>query len=264
MAVAEFRYGRTRWRRDKILAPMSKRRRVERIRLSPPLTARIGSQTAVLIDISLMGARLEHQTPLAVGNKLKLWFRWREDELFLDTVVVRCKLDRFSIGQDGLTVYHSGVAFQHASEASRLGLRGIIETQVIRALEEQKANARGDIPEWIQKMPIFQRGGMLTASRAELVKSFRDAIPLPASRIAQSSGYLCYRMEGRSWRKIRTRKPEQPPEGFTVLDNEDQEQLELLCEAYEQSDTEMRHLIRIFAEMSITEDDVIPPQRFQP
>lgn len=243
---------------------MSKRRRVERIRLSPPLTGRIGAQSAVVIDISLMGARLEHQTPLTVGHKLKLWFSWRDEEFSLETLVMRCKLDRFSIGQDGLTVYHSGVAFQHANDESRLALRGLIEGQVIRALEEQKANARGDIPEWIQKMPIFQRGGMLTSTRAELVKSFRDAIPLPASRIAQSSGYLCYRLEGRSWRKIRTRKPEQPVEGFTVLDNEDQEQLELLCEAYEISEAEMRRLIRIFAEMSITEDDVIPPQRFLP
>src|ERR1051325_514491 len=87
-------------------------RRVQRVHLAQPVVARLGASQVVLVDISVLGARVEHHTPLAAGNRAHLTFRWDDSEIVADCRVVRSRLERFSVGSDGLTVYHSGLEFQ--------------------------------------------------------------------------------------------------------------------------------------------------------
>ncbi|MCU1246454.1 MAG: hypothetical protein JWN02_2364, partial [Acidobacteria bacterium] len=49
-------------------------RRVERIHLAQPLVARLGAASVVLVDLSVMGARIEHHTPLVAGSHARLAF----------------------------------------------------------------------------------------------------------------------------------------------------------------------------------------------
>lgn len=241
-----------------------KKRRVERIGLGMPLLGRVGTTDVVILDVSLLGCRIEHASPMKVGADVRLTFHWSDDIAALDCHVVRCSLATFSTGTDALTVYHSGLVFKpEANESSRL-VRHLILNQVADALEAQKANARGDIPRYMQRMQIFSTKGLLTADQSEVGKVYEATTGLPHMRIARQRGYIRWTLDHGMWKKIRTRNPEQPEEGFTVWAYEDEEQLRELATAYEKADTPMRRLIRICAELSLVVDDVIPPQKFQP
>ena len=72
--------------------------------------------------------------------------------------------------------------------------------------------------------------------------------------------FLCYRWEAGSWHKRYVFLPEQPSIGFTVARGEDPEEMQRLCEVYEASDDEGRRLIRLFAELSISDALQIPPR----
>src|SRR4029078_2762037 len=131
-----------------------------------------------------------------------------------------------------------------------------------RALEEQRLNARGEMPQHaIENMPIFRYGGQLTANSKDV--QVGETL-LPTSRIAKESGYICYPLENNTCRKKRTHDPGQPVEGFTISATEDRAQADLLCDAYLASDREGRRMLQLFAQLSIMEGEGIAPGRFQP
>jgi len=240
----------------------SRNRRVQRIHLANPLMARLGTTPVVLVDISTMGARVEHHIALPPGDRAKLTFTWEDEEISTDCRIVRSKLERFSVGADGLTVYHSGLEFDRATPEIKARIKRLIGLFISRALEEQKLNARGEIQQHdVDHMPIFRHGGQLTANTKDVDVG---ATPLPTSRIARESGYICYHLENNTWRKKRTHDPGQPPEGFTISATEDRAQADLLCEAYQKSDQEGRKMIQLFAQLSIMEGEGIAPGRFEP
>ncbi len=200
---------------------MSRSRRVQRVHLALPVNARFGSTQVVLVDISVLGARIEHHVPLgtATGGNAHLAFRWEDEDISVDCRVVRSRLERFSVGADGLTIYHSGLEFMEPTVDTRATLKRIIGTFISRALHE----------------------------------------------IAKQTGYVCLQLENnRTWRKKRTHDPGQPAEGFTVSASEDQEQIQMLCNAYEQSDPAGRKMIQLFAQLSIMDGEGIQPGRYRP
>ena len=102
-----------------------------------------------------------------------------------------------------------------------------------RALDEQKANARG-IP--ATAADSFQTGKGTRFLRCELING--------------------------AWRKSETERPDQPAIGFTVSAEEDRRQLALLCESFEKADPEGRKMIQMLAEMSISKAEGIPTRRY--
>jgi hypothetical protein len=232
------------------------------VQLAQPLIARLGATQVILIDVSVFGARIEHHVPLTTGSWTRLVFHWGDEEIAVDAQIVRSRLERFSTGADGLTIYHSGIAFGEIPKETRTRLKDMLALFISRALEEQKLNARGVVPEHHpDNMPIF-RGGQLTMN-ADQTESMGDA-RLPISRLAKSSGYVCFTLERGRWRSKRTLDPAQPAEGFTISASEEASQAEQLCEAYLKSDAEGRRIIRLFAQLSIMEGGGIPPGRFEP
>ncbi len=240
----------------------SRTRRVQRIHLATPLVARLGTTQVVLVDISVLGARVEHNVPLPSGTKARLTFTFEDEEIGTDCRIVRSRLERFSVGADGLTVYHSGLEFENTPGDMKVRLKNMIARFISRALEEQKMNARGEIPQHdVAKMPIFRYGGQLSANVKDVSVG---ETALPTSRIAKETGYVCYHLENNTWRKKRTHDPGQPAEGFTISAMEDRAQADLLCEAYLKSDKEGRRMIQLFAQLSIMEGEGVSPTRFQP
>ncbi len=237
---------------------------MERVHLPQPVIARLGAAEVVLVDISTMGARLEHHHPIRSSGHTRLTFRCGDCEVVAECRIVRSRLERFSSGADGLTIYHSGVQFEGLSPEARTAIMRLLDGFISRALEEQRLNARGALPEHDEeKMPIFSHGGQLTAN----TKDVREAVGagmLPSLRVVKESGYVRYSLDRRMWQKRRTQDPAQPREGFTISALEDPEQAELLCEAYEKSDREARALIQLFATISIMEGEGISPGRFEP
>jgi hypothetical protein len=226
--------------------------------------ARLGSAQVVLVDISILGARVEHHVPLIAGAHSKLSFVWDGEEITTECRIVRSRIERFSVGSDGLTVYHSGLEFGVIAPDTKARLKTMIARFISRALEEQKLNARGVMPAHDpNRMPIFRYGGQLTADQKD--KSVSTATVLPTSRMVRETGYICYHFENNTWRRKRTHDPGQPPTGFTISANEDHQQAELLCDAYARSDHDGRRLIQLFAQLSIVEGEA--PQtagRFEP
>ena len=181
-----------------------------------------------------------------------LTFKWEEEEVATNVRIVRSRLERFSVGADGLTVYHSGLEFDSLGADVRARLKKMIGTFLTRAMEEQKLNARGAMPEHDpEKMPIFRFGGQLTAD----AKDKQAAVPacLPVSRVAKETGYVCYQLEGSQWRRKRTHDPGQPGDGFTISAAEELAQAEMLCKAYLEADENGRRLIQLCAQMSIAD-----------
>jgi hypothetical protein len=225
-------------------------RKVERIRLFPPLTGRLGSTPVVVSDLSVTGAGIEHEGALPVGCRGKLSFDWTGGTVEVPCTVQRCRLVGFSAGKDRLTVYATGLRFEADDPGENQPVREMIEACVRRALREQKANARAE------------RGGEPRAV-PDPDDTGRKKRPLLVAG-SRETGYWCYRLDQGRWRKSRTQNPEQPTEGFTVSAAEDSEQLELLCGVYERCEEWMKKMIRILAQLSVAERDGEDHRRYVP
>ncbi|HEY2321942.1 MAG TPA: PilZ domain-containing protein [Thermoanaerobaculia bacterium] len=230
-------------------------RRVQRIRFPQPIVARLGVAQVALVDLSVLGARVEHHSSLPAGTHTRLAFVWEDEPLSIECRIVRSRVERFSTGSDGVTVYHAGVEFENVDEATRDRVKAMIATFISRALEEQKLNARGAVPQHdVAKMPIFRHGGQLTANAKDR-KEGAGVTAMPITRVTGEAGYLCYILEHSTWRTKRTHDPGQPVDGFTISALEDTQQAQLLCDAYQRSDQEGRRMIQLFAQLSIVEGE---------
>jgi hypothetical protein len=235
-------------------------RRVERIQLGIPILAKMNATDVVMLDFSLRGCRLESHVPFKVTSRVTVSFGWGDEQIELSGQVIRCKLDSASGGK----IFNTGVVFDPETIDSAK-LRSVITRQLERALEEQKANARGELAEILDHMPIFSVGGTLTASPKQVSEAYEGKNSLlPWTRIARQRGYVKFSFDGSNWRRVRTSERGQPEEGFTVWAYEDTDDLEKLKRVYEKADRETRSLIRLCAQLSLDVDDTLPPQRFTP
>lgn len=238
-------------------------RRVQRVHLAQPILARLGLAQVVLIDVSTLGARVEHHTPLAAGAFASFSFVWEGEEIAAQCRIVRSRLERFSVGTDGLTVYHSGLEFEEMPPEMRARLKAMIARFIGAALEEQKLNARGVMPEHdVNRMPIFRFGGQLAANGKD--KQITMPSYLAASRLGKETGFVCYALENNQWRRKRTHDPGQPLDGFTISAAEDTSQAEMLCDAYLRSDGDGRRMIQLCAQLSLVEGEGVHAARFEP
>lgn len=218
------------------------RRKCERVQLFEPLDGQLGGTRVLVNDVSLTGAGVEHSNSLQVGTRCRLSFAWNGETIAVPCTVLRCKLVGFVTGRDRAAVYSTGLAFEEETVRLDHPIRQMIEACVTRALDEQIANARGR--HGAASRPILAGGG----------RGARSA----------SGGYVCLRLENGRWRRSKTQNPEQPPEGFTVRAAEDPEQLDLLCRLYEHCEDPMRTMIKILAQLSVTEGSDESHRRYVP
>src|SRR5262245_28332697 len=189
-----------------------------------------------IVDISLNGIRIAHQGTLPQpGQACMLEFLWEGHAVELRCEVTRNSLDRLARNATERSVYHAGLRIVEADHQSRVTLRTMIAALVARALDEQKANARGIPAEAAQ---CFQTGKGTEFLRFELVNG--------------------------TWRRTTTNRPEQPVHGFTISAEEDREHIEMLCQTFQNSDEPGRQLIKQMAELSISQAEGIPTRRYEP
>lgn len=198
-------------------------RRVQRIRFRQPLSGRLGPAAVSVVDLSVLGARLQHDAPLHSGTHMQLSFDWEGEAIAAECRIVRSRLERTR--ETGSDVYHSGIEFDNVPARTRLTIRRLIEQSVRQAVQEQRTHVAAPLPH-----PLFA----------------------PAS---SANGFTCFSLESTAWIRKRTHDPGQPDEGFTISADEDDAQVDLLCEAYEKSDRDGRRLIQLFAQLSILEGE---------
>jgi hypothetical protein len=63
----------------------------------------------------------------------------------------------------------------------------------------------------------------------------------------------CVLERGRKWKMVRVSRAEQPDNGFTILAEETESDVQKLCRLFEDGSAEQRHLIQLFAHLSLTE-----------
>ncbi|MFL6248249.1 MAG: PilZ domain-containing protein [Thermoanaerobaculia bacterium] len=214
------------------------RREFQRLKLSKPILAQIGTgpdaANALILDIGVSGAFLEHYGTAAHGDQFPMTFRWQGADVTFQCEVVRSNVVRLPGGDGKSTTSHTGVRFVEAVGDARARLQDLITTFVGRILDAQRANAAGETAEASAGATVLARLG--------------------EARRTRSRGFVTYHFEDNAWWRVPGNSAIQPPNGFTVGDFEDQDELEQLCRTYEEADESGRHLIRLVAELSLVPD----------
>jgi len=204
------------------------RREFQRLRLAKPILALMNGQNALILDIGVGGAYLEHYGAVASGSRFTLVFRWQGEDVEFVCEVARSEVVR--TGGDGVSVVsHTGVRFVAAQGDSETQLNDMMATFVGRVLAAQRANAAA-IPTDHDNFVLAQLGG---------------------ARRARTKGFVVYRFRNEKWTRTSSDSAKQPADGFTVAAYEDEEEVATLCTTYEAADEEGRQLIRLVAELSI-------------
>lgn len=108
----------------------SEKRRIQRVVLNgSAVPASIGGVNVTLVDISTVGARIEHEFPLTGGRRLSLEFRVGDRKIAVQSEVIRCRLQRSVVGREGI-VYNSGLRFADPAEPSRVAVRQLVASLI--------------------------------------------------------------------------------------------------------------------------------------
>jgi hypothetical protein len=206
------------------------------VKLPQPLGGRAGTARIFLVDASVEGIRVAHQGSLpAVGHSCRVELAWQGHPIELHCEVIHNSIFKLAKAAGEKSVYHAGLRITNADTNSRTALKQLISDCVARALDEQKANARG--------MPATAALSFQTGKGNDFIR--------------------CELVDG-AWRRTTTNRPEQPSNGFTISADEEREQIELLCQTWETADVAERKLIRTLAEMSISKSEGVPTRRYTP
>lgn len=198
------------------------RREFQRLNLNPPVPGTLGSIGVSIIEIGVLGARVQHDRPVE-GDYPELRFSYQGKE-----ITMKCEVVRKPSGSS------SGVRFLAAIGDGGDRLRDMLGLLVMKEIDRRRTSP-GSSP--------------LPANSVDGDKTVRGA----------DAGFLTYRFENGKWVKRAVFLPEQPSAGFTVAKAFDSEEMKRLCRVYEASDEEGRRLIRLFAELSVSDVLEIPP-----
>lgn len=203
------------------------RREFQRLQLDTQIPGILGQTPLLILEIGILGARVQHQEPLP-GEPSQLRFMHDDGEIVLRCEVVRTLPPSSESGSE------SGLRFLAALGESGERLRSMLARLVRAELIHRRPTSPGTFP----------------IDHVDPDKTVR----------ARDAGFLCYRLEGDRWIKRRIFLPEQPASGFTVARSEDSAEIQRLCDVYAASDDEGRRLIRMFAELSVSDALEIPPR----
>jgi hypothetical protein len=211
---------------------MENRRRAERIRLPEPLDGMLDSRRVSILDIGLLGAKIDHEHYLEEGATLQLRFFFGGGEIDITSRIAHSESRVDSYGQE---MFQSGIEFIETPGESGKRLRQLIALHVTRMLEEQKANARGE-------------------------RAISSSAPVPfldsgSEKRAEPAGFVTHQLnEEGFWVQTDVPTAKQPSDGFTVHSDISDEELALLRQSYVEADPSVRHLIRAMAEISLAGD----------
>lgn len=210
------------------------RRRFGRVQLHPPLPARLGDASVEIADVAMGGARVMSVARFAPGTTVELLFEWEGVEVRAMCRIIRCTVAQFAKAPGEKSIYQTGLQMVEVAGESDYLIRRMIATQVMRALDEQRANAFA--------MP----------SVARLIE------PHEVTRFRR-----CELNDGR-WRRMETTSADQPSNGFTVDAAMPLKLVTMLCETFQRADEEGRRLMRVLAQLSVTKGEGSSIRRYIP
>lgn len=205
------------------------RREFQRLELRTPVDARVGDIAARIVELGILGARVELDSPIEEKSETTIRFKVNDAELSFDCVVARLP--------DPTAMSHSqhlaGLLFTRAHDNSDDRLRGLLTTMVQEEIERVRPGQGNEPPSAFDPEKTAMR------------------IPAP---------FVAYRFENGLWQRRGVFIPTQPANGFTVPADDDPTALHKLCSEYQSGSEEARHLIRLFAELRVCKIVGAPPK----
>jgi PilZ domain len=191
----------------------SNRRRFPRLRLTEPVRTVIGRGTGTLVDISANGARIRHDTPVALGARVRVTFDWKGDRFEATAEVLASRVAALG----GATCFESRLRFLAVPERSQ----EILARTMTDVLDD-------DLRKWVDNLHGWREDDHGEPRDAEREDAF----------------IRCRYVNGR-WQQTHTRDPLPPFDGFTVPAETDPSEIRTLCRTFEKSDEEGRSLVRL-------------------
>ncbi len=216
--------------------PDEQRRHAERITLKAPIGAMIGDMEAHIVEISLIGGRIEHAARLTMNSTVTLQFRWRGETVRLKAKISRTEMR--SIG--GKPGYSSGIDFAKSPEEAPEALQ-----RIMASFAEPMAPSRDEPPrvEPPPPPPANQPAPFLRAD--EEVEEIEAEAEIPP--------YVECTWVEEQWVTRRVSDPKQPMVGFTMLAPENESEIDDFCRTYEVADPETQRMIRLSFELAIVQ-----------
>jgi hypothetical protein len=214
----------------------TERRRLQRVKLIEPVPGNIDGQRIFIVDVSRHGLRIAHQETLGPqGQRRRIEFEWDGNRVAVEGTLTHTRVQRVGVASYARSIYYSGFTIATISTRSEEVLREMIVWHVERALDEQKANARG-IP----------------------------AISAPSMQTGKGTEYVRHFFTGGRWHEVHTTEARQPSNGFTISVSESEQEVQMLRCAWEAGDNAARKVIQKMAELSISRAEGIPTRRYTP
>lgn len=195
-----------------ITLPGSDRRRFPRLRLTEPVRTVIGRGVGTLVDVSANGARIRHDSPVALGARVRVTFDWKGERFEATAEVLASRVA--SLG-DG-TRFESRLRFLAMPERSQ----EILARTMTDVLDD-------DLRKWVANLRGWDHDDQQTGD------------------VHHQGTYIRCRYVNGQWQQTHTRDPLPPGDGFTVPADTDPSEIRTLRRTFENSDEEGRSLIRL-------------------
>lgn len=192
------------------------RRRGERTHVTRELRARIGRHDALVLDLSMRGARVNHEALLQRGSTIRLSFRWYGVQFDAAAEILASRIVTLGAGLDQRPLYESRVRFASMT----LDAMDVLSRAIAGIATEQ-------LRTWVGNL----QGESAPTSTAGV----------------QPLGFIRCRAIYRRWEKKWTRDASHPDDGFTVPAGTPVAEVEALCRAWESMDDDSRELLRLTA-----------------
>lgn len=214
---------------EKIEMDQRERREFQRLKLSKPILATMRGVNALILDIGVAGAFVEHYGTVSPGERFPLVFRWQGADVEFLCEAARTLVVRTPGGDGESVVSQTGLRFVEGVGDAHSRLQDLIASFLGHIFAAQKANAAGENAQ--------SPGEQILARLGE-------------ARRMRARGFVAWYFSDGEWTSVPTESRRQVTNGFTVGTHEDEEEVRTLCRAYEHADEEGRDLIRMVAELS--------------
>jgi len=197
------------------------RREFQRLDLPEPLSGHFAGRPVEVVDLGVLGARLQHSGPLDIDEGV-LAFECDGRLIEFECGVVRT--------METAGRHQSGLRFYRAISDSDQILRAMLSELASREIEARKTSA-GPAIEFEQSEPTRMEAPFVT-----------------------------FRMDDNIWLRRPAFTPRQPENGFTLPAGGEEIEIRRLCLSYAAGDEEARRLVRLFAELSVSAEIGVPPR----
>lgn len=239
--------------------PADQQRNAERIPLTKPIEGTIDTADAQIVELSLIGAKVEHFNRLSMNSSATVQFKWNNKTIKLKGKVARTEM-RPIRGKPG---YVSGVTFAASPEEGPQELRWIMSTFVESIEPDAEISAPVPPPPPPTPKPAAKPAA---APKPAPAKKTPTPPPMPApflslddeveelEAVDEVAPYVrCVFLENGGWQTTPTDDPKQPISGFTMLTPDELSEVDDFCRTYEMADPETQRMIRLSFELGIAQ-----------